>query len=374
MILRLGANPTMNKIGITVQLLVVLFLLMPGCERSQTHAVKEPGDWLFPDMPYRVAVNVNAGLYPRKDELVSCKFDFEKLMGNAGKSGAKLDKASLRVGAGQVPKQKEIPSYLQNANPDALVWRVPGALEPLENKKFWIYFDAQGGAPRVKPDYPSLEDSVPEKLAINGGFEEPDPGNPRAPKGWETVSYQSKPREKGAGEFDLVESPVHSGKYAVKIRPLDGKFFFGRLKVPLKPNKLYRLSAWVKLDEGNAVTGLIAAGRALVYSDKGASPDGFHGSGASPGGFYGSAFPLFGKWTQFSINGMRIDRVPNQLTPTNAAWCNIIFFIYQDKGSAVSNVFYLDDVEMVEVKTKTGATKEVPPMEATLGLVEKRSK
>lgn len=317
--------------------------------------------WAFPDLPFRVTATAQAGLYQRKDEAVACKLDPDKLMQAARQlPGAVLDINSLRVCGEAKGTQNEIPSYPSKDSPE-LRWRLKGKLEPLTRKTFWIYFDAKGAQPRARPDYPPPGDLAGiENLVRNGGFEEAQAYNGDRPEGWDIVLTGNN--EKGEGDIQLVSEPVHGGKRAVRLQPLDNKFCFGQEKIPIQPDTLYRLSAWIKLDERNPVQNLNVAGRAYVFGDQ----------GQGQGVIDFTATPLFGQWTHASHTGMELRNVPIGKVPTNAAYCKLYFFLSCYKGSAVSNIFYLDGVELCEVKAAPGGGKEKLPMVVSLGAVEKK--
>ncbi|MSR66449.1 MAG: c-type cytochrome, partial [Pedosphaera sp.] len=84
-------------------------------------------------------------------------------------------------------------------------------------------------------------------LVPNSSFEQLQNG---IPAGWKKATYA------GQAEFEVDLTVAHSGKNSLKITSKDGSDASWALQLTVKPNRRYRLSAWVRTREFKRNTGL----------------------------------------------------------------------------------------------------------------------
>lgn len=350
--------------------IVVPFLIaLPVYSRCLFAADGKP--WLFPDIRLRVPVTVKAGIYPRKDALARWQVDFTSLLKAGGATG-RVDPYSIRVAAeDEKGEQKEVPcSFLPAEGLDRvtaasgeLVWQMPGQMEALESRPFWVYFDTVGAAPRKPTHYPPIPgaDKRPENAVRNPGFEQADPNDGTKPAEWVKNEISSPVKSKGT--IEIVHEPVHSGKNALKIHCTEGNLFGCRQeKIPMKPNALYRIGVWARSEPtkpGEEMMMYISAWLSQADGKPVSTPQ---------TRFDVSDSPPSDRWKALKKLGLYPYR-SNIPTPPDTAYCQININLYGDaqRGRTAIGTAYIDDVEVIEVRPED----KVPPVEVEAGAIEK---
>ena len=320
--------------------------------------------WAFPGIALRVPVTVKAGIYPRKDALVAWQADFAALLKSAGVASV-LDSNSIRVAAeNEAGAQKEVPCMFSVADGEVL-WQAGGAMEALESRRFWVYFDTVGTAPRKAPQYPPIPglEKRPRNQARNAGFEQADAKDATQPVEW-MINRSSSSSKTSKGTLSLVNEPCRSGKHALKLHCTEGNSFGVRQeKIPMKPNALYRIGVWARAEPGSMPEGLSMYMyiSAALYQADGKPVQ------TPQTRFDASATPATDRWTPTKKLGLYPYRsdVP---TPPDTAYCCININLSGDppRGRAAIGIVYLDDVEVIEVRPQD----KIPPVEVEAGAVE----
>lgn len=328
---------------------------------SSAGRAEPPKGWLFPDSTLRVPVTVEAGLYPRTDHLIAWPVDFAALMKDAGVAGS-LDPNAIRVAVeNDTGQQAEIPSrFLPGAEAAAgeLVWTMSGAVTAMESRRYDVYFDALGSKPRPAPEYPPIAglEKRPTNQVRNPGFEQVDPKDGKSPAEWRLMTDYG-----GEGSLEVVTDPVHGGKHALKITVTkNGRVACLQEKLPMKPNTLYRVSAWVRAAPGADQD---ADRKMYVLAD----PRRADNSSFPKGHISGGGAATAGAWRQLVKQGPYEYR-NDVLTPPETASCSIYVAVSADVSrgiSALGDVF-VDDVEILEIRPES----RIPPVTIEPGAVE----
>ncbi len=341
----------------TVVFVVPCFCMdSPAAERTQ---------WLFAGIHCRAPITVKAGIYSRKDALVAWQADFAVLLKSAGVAGA-LDPNSIRVAAdAESGAQKEVPCTFSVADGEVL-WEASGAMEALENRRFWVYFDAISTTPQKSPQYPSIPgvENRPRNQVRNPGFEQADAKDSTQPAEW-MINRSSSSSKTSKGALTLVNEPCRSGKRALKLHCTEGTSFGVRQeKISIKPNALYRIGVWARAEPGSMPEGLSMYMyiSAVLYQANGKPVE------TPQTRFDVSATPAMDRWTPVKKLGLYPYRsdVP---TPPDTAYCCININLSGDPphGRSAVGIVYIDDVEVIEVRPQD----KVPPVEVEAGAVEK---
>ena len=346
-------------------IIVALLIGMPGLLGADAKP------WLFPDIRMRAPVTVKAGIYPRKDALVRWNVNFTELLKAAGATG-RFDTYAIRVAAeDDKGVQKEVPCAFcpvegfdrVAAASGEVVWQMPGKMEALESRPFWVYFDTVGAAPRKPTHYPPIPgaDQRPVNAVRNPGFEQADPKDATQPAEW-TKNENNSPT-KSRGTIEIAHDPVHSGKNALKLHCTEGNSFGCRQeKIPMKPNALYRIGVWARSEPTEPGKEMMMYILASLYQ-----ADGKYVSTPQTR-FDVSDSPPSDRWKALQKLGLYPYRsdVP---TPADTAYCQIIIHLYGDsqRGRTAVGTVYIDDVEVVEVRPED----KVTPVEVEVGAVER---
>lgn len=206
-----------------------------------------PADWAF-----RVPLDVDAGLYTRRDDLVVAQIDLADLAAKAGIQA--VDKNSLRlVAAGGKPHM--VPFRFAEGR---LAWKVSGRHEALTTRRYYLYFDASGtGCSARAQEYRlELQEPLPTtNLIRNPGFEE------EAPRGG--VAHWNLPRPSQLSPEHRVEadsSEQVSGKRSLKCVQIEGRLDRTaharalQKGIPVIPGRRYMLSGSIKRAGGDSQT------------------------------------------------------------------------------------------------------------------------
>ena len=329
-----------------------------------------PAPWLYRDLRLRVPVTVGTGLYSRHDALARGQVDFTALVSKAGASGAVLDVNSIRLaivdGKG---KQKEVPyAFFKAEDFDAkssargeVVWQLPGEVEALESRRYFLYFDTLGATPRKAPQYPAIPGAGrrPVNLVTNPGFEQVSAANPTEAAQWEVCSDG-----KSTGALAVVGEPRHSGERALKITCTAGRWFGCKQeRIPIKPNALYRVGLWARADPANQTEGLVVLLTAWVRNKDDSYVK------LENAKFQTSVAIQPDRWVQLLTRGLAYKGV-DVPTPPDAALCQMQITLYPGSrvaGAEATGTVYIDDVEMVEVVPED----KTPPVAVEVGVPER---
>jgi len=349
----------------SVALLVVVQLIGRHARAAQDRV------WSFEDVRFRVAATVETGMYPRKDALVRCDLDFAALFSKAGAPRASLDVNSIRVAAvDHEGAEKEVPCKFLKAtgfhNSKAprgqLVWQLPGEVDPLETRRYRIYFGSGETRRRKRPAYPPIPGArrTPRNAVRNPGFEDADPKDPTQAEHWAVLLGP-----KAKGSLQVVREPRRTGESAMKITCTAGRSVVcvqGRVK--MKPNALYRIGAWATPDPRNKTEGLQMLLTAWLYRADGRKVK-------TRNAKLQTSTPLFaGRWIHIGTRGLSY-KGKDVPTPPDTAYCEVSLQLHpssRKKGAEATGAAYVDDVELVEVKPRD----TVPPMSVELGTVERK--
>jgi hypothetical protein len=312
-------------------------------------------------------LTVHAGLYPRQNCLVRWPVESGALLQASGITGS-IATNSFRVVAEESPSEI---AHLFVPGADGagqLRWLMPGQLDVLRMRRFWVYFDTRTApGPAAEPgkavsaeDGAALLPDEPTNLVRNPGFEIADPGQPSLPAEWLTdTNGDSK------GRLELVDNPRHSGRRALKLEGLSGDRFGVRQDhIPLKPNALYQIGVWGRAEAANTnelmclrVLAFLrnAAGRpvsmqqAQIEAAHAVSPD---------------------TWEHVQKRGL-MPYHSDVRTPPDTAFCNLRVCIWGDarKEISMNGVVYVDDVELVEVRPQD----LVPGVSVETGKIEQQA-
>jgi hypothetical protein len=373
-------NPA-RKLAHAVVVLVIVSPLYCSCLFAA-----EGKSWLFPDIRMRMPVTVKAGIYARKDALVRWNVNFTDLLKAAG-ARERFDTYSIRVAAeDEKGTQKEIPCAFypaegfdrQTTAAGELVWQVPGEMEQLDSRSYWVYFDTVGAVPRKPTHYPPIPgaDQRPLNAVRNPGFEQTDPNDPTKPAEWAKNEMNSPTKSRGT--IEIVHDPVHSGKNALKLHCTEGNMFGCRQeKVPMKPNALYRIGVWARSEPtkpgerfDHAHRPELVEGEMMMYISASLSQASGKPVETPQTRFDVSDSPPPDRWMALRKLGLYPYR-SNVPTPPDTAYCQLNINLYGDskRGRTAVGVVYIDDVEVIEVRP----ADKVPAMEVEAGAVEKRS-
>ena len=201
--------------------------------------------WHYSDRNYRIPITVDAGMYERKDCIVSAQIDFKKVLHELGVNSIP-DPDSIRV-----------TEYLTDANAEkevsfnckslfsTLSWRIDGNMESMTTKNFYVYFDVPASGRKYSPAPAMQLEGVGINLLENSSFENVSDG--KTPP-WQIISTEK------AGTISTTDETAHSGKYSICISKEENKYskMYGykgwTSDIPVKPNTKYMISAWVKAE------------------------------------------------------------------------------------------------------------------------------
>jgi hypothetical protein len=323
--------------------------------------------WRFPELRFRVPLTVHSGLYPRQNSLVRWPVE----------SGALLQKKQvdgpIATNSFRVVAEDSLSEIAHLFVPGAdgageLRWLMPGQLDVLSTRRFWVYFDthttpgpaAKTGQALSAADLADLLPDEPTNLVRNPGFEIADFGQPSLPAEWLTETDGDS-----QGRLELVANPRHSGRRALKLEGLSGERFGVRQEhIPMKPNALYRIGVWGRAEAANTnelmclrVLALLrnAAGkpvnlqRATIEMAHAVSPD---------------------NWEHVQKRGLMPYR-SDVSTPPDTAFCDLKVYLWSDARREISlrGIVYIDDAEVVEVRPQN----LVPGVSVETGKIEQRS-
>ena len=204
----------------------------------------------------RLALDVSAGLYTRRDVTAAVDLDPADLQRKAGLS--KVDPATFRlVGA---DADQELVPFAFHRGPDGagrLVWRVSGVTRAMTARRFYLYFGEAGPARPPRPDELVLKRAGPPPLVnllSNPGFERIEPGT-RDPATWgrpdpsrvskgDFIGTTTKQQKSGRRSLRIVQrGTVEKGKVPVMAT---------HPTVAVLPGRRYRLSGWIKRAKGSS--------------------------------------------------------------------------------------------------------------------------
>ena len=371
-----GASPTPRRSGRSPSLRkaspIRLAVLFAGLASAVSGGAIGGGDtWQFPGLRFRCPVVVESGIYSRTGGLVRCGMDFTRLLKGAGTAGADIDLNSIRLtSAGEAGRRKETPFVFNKASDfhpktsarGEVIWQLSGRLEPLESRRYWVYFEVAGPKPRPRPKLALVPGALagPRNVVRNPGFETPHAKDPTQAAHWEAHTAS-----KATGRVRVVSDPHHDGKRALAVTALGGRNFGCRQNhIPMAPNRLYRATVWVRSDPANEIGAAQVLLTVWLYRKDG-------------GRVRTSNAKLQSRVSPQPTHWLRIDarwlayRGKDMLTPADTAYGMMQITLYpagRARGAEAVGTFYVDDVELVEVTPKT----RTPPPSVVLGKVERR--
>jgi hypothetical protein len=352
----------------TTRLELVIGILACACSLGWSAPAKStPAAWGFPELRFRTSIIVHSGLYPRQNCLVRWPVEPGALLRPTGIAGS-LATNSFRVVPVDSPTEIAHLFVPGAGQASELRWLLPGELDLLSGREFWVYFDTQnspGAAAASKPagpapDLAALLPDEPANLARNPGFEIADSHEPTTPVEWLAYALGDS-----KGRAALVENPRHSGQRSLKLEGVSGQQFGVRQdQIPLKPNTLYRLGVWGRADASNtnelmcvqllavlrnAAGQSVALQRASIDTAQAVLPD---------------------AWKHLQKRGL-MSYHSRIRTPPDTASCNLRIYLWNDptRELSMSGTVYIDDVELVEVRPQD----LVPAVSVEVGKVEQRS-
>jgi hypothetical protein len=230
-----------------------------------------------------------------------------------------------------------------------LRWLMPGQLDLLSARRFWVYFDthsAPGVATKSGEALSAAELAVllpdePTNLVRNPGFEIADPGQPNLPAEWLTMASGGS-----KGRLELVDNPRHSGLRALKLEGLSGEQLGVRQdQIPMKPNTLYRIGVWGRADAANT-NELMCLQLLAVLRNAAGKPVSLQQTSIDKA----QAVPS-DAWVHVQKRGLMMYHSQVR-TPPDTAFCNLSVYIWSDASREISmsGIVYIDDVELVEVR------------------------
>lgn len=300
---------------------------------------------------------MHAGLYPRYKELARWQ-----------PATAEIDPSSVRITEAETGE--EIGHvFVALPLPGELRWLVRARLEPLQSRRFQIYFnlrsrsaDETSGEPVLRS--PLVRDASvylpaePENLVRNPGFEDSTASDANAPAEW---LADIEPTSKGT--LRLVKNPVRSGQNALRMEGKSGLRVGVRQRLAMKPNTLYRVALWARADARNRNELMIlrillsltdAEGRRMTAPNVNISIT--------------DSVPR-DRWKALRRLGLR--RLRSDLrTPPETAFGDLKIQLMGEPRRQISlaGAVYVDDVELIEVKPQA----LVPPAKITAGAIETR--
>ena len=323
--------------------------------------------WRFPDLRFRVPLTVQSGLYPRQDCLVRWSLAPGTLLQAAGVAGL------IATNSFHVVAQDRLAEIAHLFVPGAdetgeLRWLMPGQVDLLSTRRFWVYFNAGNGPDSANTsgttvpaaDLGALLPDEPSNLVRNPGFEITDPNRLGMPAEWfPQIIGDSK------GRLELVEHPRRSGRRALKLEGLSGEQFGVRQDhIPLKPDTLYRIGVWARAEAANTNELMCLQLLALLRTAAG-EPIRLQRASMDAA----LAIPS-DAWAHVQKRGLMAYQSHVRTTP-DTAFCNLRIYLWNDATREISmrGIVYLDDVEVNEVRPQD----TIPPVKVEVGRVELRS-
>lgn len=192
-------------------------------------------NWWNPEYPYRIKATVDSGMYNRKDCLVSVLINVNAF------TGTEKAPHPNSVRAINCDSLKEVPSLFKADHKDPnlgiIYWLMPGNIEPLTEKDFYLYFGSKEKSLTKPVDFTLKDIEEDGNLIINGGFE--NQGQ------WKT---RSQPDKKAFCKF--TEDQAHSGKRSFVISNHNKRIpeyaTYSQI-FTMQPNTRYTLSVWQKV-------------------------------------------------------------------------------------------------------------------------------
>ncbi|MCL5742892.1 MAG: hypothetical protein M1541_03035 [Acidobacteria bacterium] len=187
-------------------------------------------------------------------------------------------------------------------------------------------------------------------MVRNAGFERANGNEPAVPDEWTAAKFYG-----GQGSIELVPSPCHAGRQALKISRTTGVLGCEQKQVVLKPNTLYRFGFWARAEAGagddsplvRLVAPLYNAGGRRVATERAY--------------FEISDWPQPDRWQHIQKRGLFPYR-SDVVTPPDTAYCDLRVEAYAGGAGTI----YVDDVEIVEVAPED----LTPPVAVVPGTVE----
>lgn len=330
-------------------------------------AQTNPTGWRFPELRFRVPLIVHSGLYPRENCLLRWAIESKALLQKTGVDGP-IATNSFRVVVEDSPSEIAHLFVPRADGAGELRWRMPGQLDVLSTRRFWVYFDTHStpGA-ATKPgealsaaELAALLPDEPTNLVRNPGFEIADLGQPNLPAEWLAMAFGGS-----KGRLELVDNPRHSGLRALKLEGLSGEEFGVRQdQIPMKPNTLYRIGVWGRADAANT-NELMCLQLLAVLRNAAGKPVSMQSARI------GAAHAVSPEaWVHVQKRGLMMYHSQVR-TPPDTAFCNLRVYIWSDASREISmsGIVYIDDVELVEVRLQD----LVPGVSVETGKTERRA-